>query len=172
MLRNAGINHICIVVAADQPASVALAQSLGCTVVLNHHPDLGQSHSVQLGISTLPQSAFLLLPVDFAFTTTRDVQALLQAHALADFDAELVLRPVHESNFGHPVLFGAAYREKFLALHEGTPASTVYRTHRTKVRTVPVTNANIHRDVDTAEDLAFLMEFLRDQGGAQPPPSR
>lgn len=160
LLRAAGVQPIVAVVAADQPASVALAQRLQCITVLNEQTHLGQSHSVRLGAQALPEGPFLLLPVDCAWTRLQDVQALLLAHAAAQHEPDMILRPHHGTNYGHPVLFGADYRSAFIALPADQSAATVYRTHRIRVQLVPVDNTHIHEDVDTPEDLERCVRTL------------
>jgi CTP:molybdopterin cytidylyltransferase MocA len=140
--------------AAERVAPEVLAA--GGEPVLNADWRSGQTSSLKAGLRALPAdaAAFLIQPVDHAFTRPEDVRALLDAWRLHADPLHAILRPVHAGrDFGHPVLFAAGYAPEFLALEDALPAHAIYRRHRDRVLAVPVDNAHIAKDLDTPADL-------------------
>lgn len=132
-----------------------IVEACDATAVANPSWRDGQTSSLRCGIAALPTDteAFLIHPVDHALITARDLDALVEAWEESR-DPAMIARPVCGDVYGHPVLFGAAYRDAFLALPADAPGHTVYRAHRDDVVLVPVDNPNIGTDLDTPEELA------------------
>jgi nicotine blue oxidoreductase len=144
-----------VVVGSARREVASLARAGGARVVTNPGWRAGQTSSLRAGIAALPGdcAAFLVHPVDHAFTTARDFDALHAAWIAEAEPARAILRPVWGARRGHPVLFAAAYAAEFLALAETDPGHLVYRSHPERVRLVPVQNPLIAHDLDTPEDL-------------------
>lgn len=149
------VHSAVVVVGADADAVRSLALESGATVVENPSWRDGQTSSLRCGVAALPPDtdAFLVHPVDHALVTAEDLDALVDTFDRSP-DPELIARPVCGDVFGHPVLFGRAHKDAFLALPPDAPGHTVYRTHRDRVILVPVDNPHIGVDLDTPDDLA------------------
>lgn len=143
-----------VVTGAESEALGALLAEREVTVAHNAGWRSGQTSSLKAGIAALPADtdAFLIHPVDHALVTSPDLDALVAAFE-ANADESLIARPICGDAFGHPVLFAAAYRDRFLALSSEEPGSMVYRSHRDEVVLVPVDNPLIDVDLDTPDDL-------------------
>jgi nicotine blue oxidoreductase len=157
--RAAGCDPVIAVCGFDAEAVAAEARATGAVAVENRAWRSGQTSSLKAGLAALPpeSAAFLVHPVDHAFTTVDDVRALLAAFATHSAPDRAILRPVHAGReFGHPVLYGRGFLAEFLSLGDDEPARLVYRRHLDSVILVPVSNQLIARDLDTPEDLALL----------------
>jgi CTP:molybdopterin cytidylyltransferase MocA len=156
VLSLGGVERPIVVTGAAAERVAPEVRAAGGEAVENPGWRSGQTWSLKAGLRALPPdaAAFLIHPVDHAFTRPEDVRALLDAWRLHADPAHAILRPVHAGrDFGHPVLFAAGYAPEFLALDDGVPANTIYRRHRDRVLVVPVDNPLIAKDLDTPADL-------------------
>ena len=157
-VRQSTVSGAIVVVGADADAVTPVAEAAGGIVVENPDWRSGQTSSIRSGLAALPDDAdgFLIHPVDHALVTTDDLDALMDAWAAtpAPEREQMILRPVCDGAWGHPVLFARHYADAFLALAPDEPGHTVYRAHRDRVSAVPVSNPNIATDLDTPDDLA------------------
>ena len=110
--------------------------------------------SIRLALKALPPSAagFLIHPVDHCLVTRRDLDAMIATFEASDRDRAIV-RPRHEGQWGHPVLYAAPYAEEILALAAADSARSVYRRHLDRVVAVDVPDDSCLFDLDTPEDL-------------------
>ena len=108
---------------------------------------LGMFSSIRHGTEHVRTSRFFIMLGDMPWTAPDVYRALLR-HAPADF-----VYPVFDGRRGHPVLCSARVKEEVL---RADPASGSMReiASRMTVRELSWGDDSIHRDIDTAEDLA------------------
>lgn len=157
--RAAGIDPVLVVCGAESERVSALARAAGAVPVLHSGWRAGQTSSLQAGLRALPpeSEAFMIQPVDHAFTTAADFAALRTAFSAHPDPSRAIFRPVHAGrDFGHPVLFARSFVPEFLALGAADSARAVYRRHLALVTLVAVANPLIAKDLDTPADLRWL----------------
>ena len=132
----------------------AMARERGFVCLRNDRPDLGQSHSVRLGVEALGKScgALVFLVADQPLLRRESVERLLRAHRDAP---ERIVVLAHEGRFGNPVLFPQRYYPELLSLTGDRGGRALLRAHPEAVLTVEA-GAEELLDVDTAQELAAL----------------
>lgn len=160
MLRTAGVEHITVVLAADQPAASAAARELGIPSVANPDPSRGMASSLSCGVEFLLRSAsgpLLVLPVDCAFARSADVLCLLAAMARDTVPERGIWRPGCGGRSGHPVLIGEALLPELATLDPQRSMRSFIQDNAALVRWVEVDNPLLHRDLDHPSDLLDLL---------------
>lgn len=155
-----------VVLGCDAEAVAREAERLGLHPIVNPRWESGQTSSLLAGLRALedPERGWLVHPVDHALTTAADLVALARAFESHPDPRRAILRPRHGTDgWGHPVLYGPAYRAAFLGLGD-RPAREIYRAHLERVVAVPVDNPTIRWDIDSPADLACAEEWLQRKG--------
>jgi molybdenum cofactor cytidylyltransferase len=146
----AGLDPLVVVVGAAAQSIAATHPELVPRLVINDRPDLGQLHSLRLGLARLGAGveAAVVLPVDHPLVTSDTVRALVAAFAAQG--APIVL-PTYGGRRGHPTLFARAVFDELgrAPLVEG--ARAIVRRDPDRVCEVPVDDPGILANVDTPE---------------------
>jgi len=130
-------------------------------LVRNPDPDRGQTSSLQTGLAALPASAsgWLTFPVDHPLAGAECLVALARAAAVSP--SALVVLPSHKGRAGHPALIRRLLLPDILALGPDDPLRDLLRAHRAQTVFVTLPDRGILLDLDTPDDLAAAVEFLR-----------
>lgn len=149
--REAGLAPVRIVV-GDAATAVAMAHpQLAPLLVRNDAPELGQLHSLRLGLRAIGMScrAVVVFPVDHPLVATDTVATLLAAHRGG---RGAIVVPVRAGRRGHPVLFGCEVFGELIRgpLEEG--ARRVVRAEPGRVAEVAVDDPGIITNIDTPEE--------------------
>lgn len=125
------------------------------------HPGMGDSIAAAVA-ATADAGGWLVLPGDLPLVrpaTLRRVALALQPHA--------VVLPVCAGERGHPVAFGAAWRDQLLALAGEKGAAPLLRAaqQRGEVIALEVDDRGTVTDIDTLDDLAAAERLLAAGGG-------
>jgi molybdenum cofactor cytidylyltransferase len=158
--REAGLAPVRIVV-GDAATAVAVSYPLlAPLLVRNDAPDLGQLHSLRLGLRAVgPECrAAVVFPVDHPLVAVSTVAALVAAHRGG---RGVIVLPVHSGRRGHPVLFG---REVFGELGDGPlegGARRIVRADPGRVVEIPVDDPGIITDIDTPEEYRAAVGYER-----------
>jgi molybdenum cofactor cytidylyltransferase len=158
------IDETVVVVGAEAERVEPLCRRPRVRSVRNVDFDRGQTSSLQTALRTLGPDveAFLIHPVDHCLVGADDLDALIgvwRATAEAERPTR-ILRPTFGGEWGHPVLFAAAYGREFLAFRPDESARAVYRGHLARVVGVPVATDACLFDLDTSEDLVAAVRRL------------
>ena len=113
------------------------------------HPGMGDSIAAAVR-STSEAGGWLVLPGDLPLVQPESLQAV--AATLAQ---ESVVLPHFEGQRGHPVAFGAAWRDALLALggQEGAAAIVRRAASEGRVAHLDIADRGIVTDIDTVQDL-------------------
>ena len=141
-------------VAVVRPAAGDLATQLrdeGIRVLTCPWADDGMGASLAFGVAaTADADAWVIALADMpwiAVATIRKVAAALVAGAG-------IAVPVRQGVRGHPVGFGARFREALLTLSGDQGARAIVAANAADTVLIEVADPNMTRDVDTPEDLA------------------
>ncbi len=144
-VRQAGFEQTGVVTGFDSIAQLAVGN--GFQAVDNDSPEIGQSHSVVLGVQKTSQSAgWMFFNGDMPWLKSDTIGKLLEYA-----DAAHIVVPRYGSRPGQPVYFPAAFKAELLALTGDHGGRTIIRNHPDRVCYVPIDNIRQGVDVDTPE---------------------
>ncbi len=137
-------------VAVCSAETAPLAEAAGFTVLLNPQPELGQSHSLRMGLAACRQSdGCLFLTGDQPFLSGDTLRRLITAW---QEEPQGIWGCEFEGRFSIPSIFPAAVYGELLAQDGDVGGREVMRAHPELVRTVPAPPQE-HFDIDTQADL-------------------
>ena len=142
---------VCVVTACRPMADLAAA--MGFEVICNDRPELGISHTIQLGLEALSGcDGVLFMTADQPLLTEDGIRAVAEAFgAQPDFITAAASGGVR----GNPCLFPRALFPALLELEGDRGGSGIIRDHPHLLRTVELPAREL-ADADTAQDLARL----------------
>jgi molybdenum cofactor cytidylyltransferase len=161
-LRQAGIEHVLVVVGPHVPELIPLAEAAGADVcrLAAETPDMRAT--VEHGLRWLeerfhpgPDDAWLLSPADHPALDATVVRCLTQARAA--HPERSIFVPVFEGRRGHPTLIGWKHVAGIRAHPAGQGLNTYLRGHTAETLEVPVASAEVLCDLDTPEDYERLL---------------
>jgi len=125
--------------------------------VCNLEPDIGQSHSMKLGLRHIPDHA------SHALFILAD-QPLITAQLLNSFvgmaDSGCALGCLGGGDYlGPPVLFGRDFFEKLTKIDGDSGAKRILMEHEDSIMKIPAQFAGQEADVDCREDIADLEQI-------------
>jgi len=117
-------------------------------IVINAHPERGQSHSVKLGVKTsFPESTLVFFTADQPFLDIDTVQSLLAAD-----DGAHIVCPIDHSGFPRsPNLFPPGFRNDLLALTGDQGGRALRQMHPRRTKMIAIKNEAALFDIDTPE---------------------
>jgi molybdenum cofactor cytidylyltransferase len=116
------------------------------------HAGMGDSIAAAV-TATQDAAGWLVLPGDLPLISPASLQRV--AYALLAHD---VVLPFHQGQRGHPVGFGAKFREQLMALSGAEGAAALVR--QSQPYRVELDDIGIVTDIDTVEDLARAASML------------
>lgn len=139
----------CVVTGSDEVA--ALAREYGCDVIANHKPELGQSHSIHLGVHAMQDmDAVLFLVGDQPLLSRESLLLLVQSY----LDGKKGIACLcDQSHMGNPAVFGSQYFPELLALRGDRGAKGILRAHEEDLLVVSAFGENELSDADTPQML-------------------
>ena len=132
-----------------------LELAAGFTVLLNPQPELGQSHSLRLGLAACRESdGCLFLTGDQPFLSVETLHRLIKAW---EKEPGGIWGCEFEGRFSIPSIFPAAVYGELLAQDGDVGGREVMRAHPELVHTIPAPPQE-HFDIDTVADLAAAQQ--------------
>jgi len=156
-MREAGCENVIVVGGADGARVEAEASRLAAGFVLNEQWSKGQFSSLRAAANALPAgTAALVALVDHPAVKTGTYRALLGAHAGSPSSIVIPVRedgPAGRPARGHPVIIPAELLAEIAGTPDGVTLRDLIHGNAGRVLEVPVDDAGVLKDVDTAEDL-------------------
>jgi len=141
--NSAGIIHILTVFRNPLPSVV------GCTALLNPHPERGQLSSLKIALRELPnETPFIMQLVDRPL-----VKASTFSRMMNCCDGESIIIPVFNGRKGHPALFPPEMKSVLLSTDELLGIRGGIAAGKTSVKLLEVEDEAILWNIDTQEDL-------------------
>lgn len=159
-LADADTERAVAVLGHDADAVEPVLDGIVDETVYNPEYERGQSRSVRAGVGVArarDADAALFLPGDMPCVDAETVDALVGAYCEIDEADEAILVPTVDGRRGNPVLFGAAHFADLAALSGDVGGRALFEAEA--VRSVPVDDLGVRRDVDTAAALSELRQF-------------
>lgn len=163
-LAVAELSELLVVVRGDDAALAARLR--GCfadprlQVLCATEARLGMGHSLARAaacVAARRPGAVLVGLADMPFVRSSTIGRLIAAYRDATGGGQVagsrIVRPEHEGEPGHPVLFDAMLLPALAALHGDIGARQVVQANRQHLLQVAVADAGVLRDVDRPQDL-------------------
>ena len=142
-----------VVVVSQYREILDTACQYGFTPVENDCPDLGQSHSIHLGLAALSDCDAVLFQVADQPNLKRE-----SVSALIDFyqnDPDHIVGLAYKGQRGNPCIFPARFFPELMAIRGDRGGNVVIQSHTDALRLLDVDRQEL-LDVDTPEILAQL----------------
>jgi molybdenum cofactor cytidylyltransferase len=166
-LRAGGVAETLVVVGPHVPELVPLAARKGAHVCLLPEETPDMRATVEIGLRWLthhfsprPEDAFLLVPADHPTLDPSVVRLLLRARE--DRPESSIVVPTFDGRRGHPTLIVWRQVPAILARPAGEGLNVFLRSRADQTLEVPVTSADVLRDLDTPEDYEALRSMNRE----------
>ena len=146
-----GLAPVLIVVAEDPELRAAL-QGLSVQLVVNRHPEIGISHSIQLGVEALPARARAVV---IGVSDQPLVNETLIRRMRRSFRPGVIIVPRYGTVTGNPRLYDQRFFSELLKLSGDTGGQVIARRHPEAVIEIEQPAA-LGVDVDTQKDWARI----------------
>ena len=151
LLKSFPLSPKIIVTQYDEIVSCAL--EYGFETVLNHEPELGISHSIQLGLKAAldrnPSLDGVLFGVcDQPYLKQSSIERLIQTFSCTDKNIAAL---AWQESIGNPCIFGKKYYEELFALTLDVGGKKVLKRHPEDVERVMVQEEKELIDIDTKD---------------------
>ena len=148
-----GFGELIAVTGHDAEAVASVLAPYPIRVVHNPDHTRGLGASLAAGIAACSADAvgFLIALADMPRIPRDLPERMVVAFSR---DPQNIVVPVREGRKGHPVLFGAAYRQDLLDLDGDRGARSILEAHSSRLTTVPAGDIGIFFDVDRPSDLS------------------
>ena len=155
------LGEVVLVCATDSAA--AIGRSCGAKIVHNNAPELGQSHSVRLGVENSCCSAdgFMFLVGDQPFISVSIINDLIRSFTPESCSAVV---PIYNGKRGNPVIFSSSLREKLLSLSGDTGGRVLLEGLEGSIITVGFADEKLGLDIDTREEYEALIKREDENG--------
>ncbi len=150
----------CLVVVNLQDKIITeLARRFSFAIVINPNPERGMLSSIIAGISQLPPGAEAMVVFlgDQPLITSTLVDLLIVSYRVK---GKGIVVPTYQGKRGHPVLIDLKYRQEIVQLNPETGLRSLLWQHPEDVLELPVEEAGVTVDLDTAEDYLRLLQEL------------
>lgn len=144
-----------VVTGCDEIARLADDQGFG--VVVNDAPQMGQSHSIRLGVQAMREmDAVVLMVCDQPHLTGASLKRLVQRFACSPQGIACLRDSTHS---GNPAIFSRRYFEELLTLEGDRGAKGVLRAHEDDLLVVQTIRPDELADADTPEKLEAMRKL-------------
>ena len=142
----------CVVTGHDEVAS--FAREYGCQVVWNDSPQLGQAHSIHLGVAAVQDmDAVVLMAADQPRLTGASLVRLINSFCASGKGIACLRDQTH---VGNPAVFSKAYFPELLSLSGDRGAKGILRAHEEDLLAVSCVSAGELADADTPQALECM----------------
>ena len=139
-----------ITVVTQYTAIAEMAADFGFSSVINSHPEWGISHTIALGIRSMPDvDAILFLVADQPWLKKNSVERLLETFRR---HPDKITALAHNGKRGNPCIFPAEFFPQLRSLRGDTGGSHVIRQYPERLLLVEA-DADELKDIDTKDEL-------------------
>lgn len=156
------------VIRPEQTTLATLLRQAGWHPVASPQAALGMGHSLAAGVDASREAAgWLVALADMPYLQPASVAVVAEALAAGAPLAAPCYRGEGKQR-GHPVGFGAAYREELLALTGDSGARQILQREQERLRLLDCDDPGVLQDVDTPADLSWEQGHLGTKTGYCP----
>lgn len=141
-VRSAGFSHVILVTQYEELAS--LAQDF--KVVMNKNPEMGISHTMQLGIEAAGDAdAYMFCVCDQPYLTAATLRRLAESYISGTAG---IVSLSWNGRMYNPKIFSSEYREELMAVTGDTGGRQIISAHRDELELVEADSEMEVRDID------------------------
>ena len=135
-----------------------LLENKKITTIVNKEYLKGQSSSLQLGISALPEDcdAALIMLGDMPNINSRLINQLIENYN--PNDNKSIIIPTYKNKKGNPVLIDREFFPDILSIKGDKGAKDIIKANKKYIKELPQKNSTIVEDIDTKDDLANYLK--------------
>jgi len=146
---HAAVDEMLVVVPGHGEATAELFEG-AYDISICEDADEGIGRSIAHGVGARPDAdGWLIVLADMPFI---DVDTIREVAAAVTADP-VIARPRYHGREGHPVAFGAKYRDELMDLQGDVGAQSVVNAHRSYCVFIDTEDAGVVADIDRPEDL-------------------
>ena len=156
-LRNlqAALDHVVVVLRPGDEAVAGLYSGTGARTLVCPDADLGMGHSLAAGVAHHAQAqGWIIGLADMPGILPQTIRAV----ACELYERGGIVVPYFRSERGHPVGFGAAFREELLALQGDSGARAILQAHPQAIHRLAIDDRGVLQDIDTPQDLQRVID--------------
>lgn len=155
----ARLKELILVCGSDIAASIG--RRYGAKIVNNNEPELGQSHSVRLGVENSERFAegFMFLMGDQPFIDESIINALILSFSKGCFSAAV---PFYNDIRGNPVIFDSSLRDKLLSLSGDSGGRVLLKELNESIVDVDFDCEKPGLDMDTRDEYDNIIKLMDD----------
>ena len=145
-VRSAGFDHVILVTQYEELASLAG----DFRVVMNQNPEMGISHTMQLGIEAAGDAdAYMFCVCDQPYLTSSTLRKLAESYISGNAG---IVSLSWNGRMYNPKIFSSEYREELMAVSGDTGGRQIISAHRDELALVEADSEMEIRDIDYKED--------------------
>jgi CTP:molybdopterin cytidylyltransferase MocA len=146
------VSEIVVVGGASFERTKKECQRLGLNAVFNPDWPKGQFTSLKAGLAAIADkvAGYFVVLVDHPLVNAETYQMLHDA--FMQFPASIIL-PTYYGRRGHPLIIPDSLAEEILNSPDALSLRNIIEKHAALICEIPVNDAGIRRDIDTAHDL-------------------
>jgi molybdenum cofactor cytidylyltransferase len=142
--------QVIAVVNRDNESLRIMLEAEGIEIATAPAVDPGTGTSIATGVAASPRAAgWLVALADMPYVLPDTIARVLAAVA----NGALLAAPVYRGQRGHPVGFGAGFRDALLALRGDEGARQILRDHPDALTLIDCDDAGVVQDIDRLDDL-------------------
>jgi molybdenum cofactor cytidylyltransferase len=146
----AAVKDSIVVVRSDDLEFQSLLQQHQISFIKNENPDSGLSSSIVTGVRHASNATgWLILLGDMPYIDSR---IIADARDLLVQNPEKLIVSSYDSRWGHPVGFGATFRQELLSLEGDQGAKSLLLQHQDKILFNETNSKSVLKDIDVITD--------------------
>lgn len=124
--------------------------------VINHNPEKGLSHSIQLGIKeSKATDAYMFFVCDQPLLSLDTIKNMIEIY---HFGNKSIVCAGDHDHVGNPVIFSSVYKKELLSLEGDVGARHLIQKHLGEATIYQVDNENELFDIDTLDDFRLAKD--------------
>lgn len=153
-LETAGFEKICAVFSKETGEAVKDRKKV--IRAINPHPELGQSSSLIIGLSMVPDGKdFCIMLGDLPFAESGKITEL--AHRFSGMDKnKTCLAPCRNGVFGHPMFYRSLWKERLASADGDKGGKTILLKYDDEIERVEAHDGHF-KDIDTPRDYENIL---------------
>jgi molybdenum cofactor cytidylyltransferase len=147
-------NNTIVVLGYESDILQRLLNNKNITTIVNKEYLKGQSSSLQLGISALPEDCDAAIVI---LGDMPDISPTLINQLIKNYnpnDNKSIIIPTYKNRKGNPVLIDREFFPEILSIKGDKGAKDIIEANKKYISEIPQKNSKIIEDIDTKEDLA------------------
>ena len=159
-ILKADIGEVIVVVGHEAEKVKAVIENYPLSIIENPDFEMGMTTSIQTGIRTSPNSAYMICLSDMVLIEPEEYRFLVQQF-LESYkqDEKVIVLPVFEGKRGNPVIFSSFYKKDILDTTDTEGCRSVVQVHKKHVKLIEMPTNHILQDVDFKEDYERILSM-------------